>query len=510
MSIARDVSLRHITGPQTASSTTRPIIPLALQVFLVIQAIAWTVVPPFFYLTPHSSTLEIALWSRDWYLVNYQHPALAGWLLQGAYFLFGEHFWVGFLMAQICVAGTYLFVFLLGRAMLGAERGLFGTLIIAVVSYFNIAALKYNENMVQMPLWAAFCFGLWRASQSGRWTWWLFTAVVAALGVYGKFSMLMIIAFGACWVLLDPSARRCLRSAPLYLAIGLFLLLLSPLAVALIETHFGAVKWIASESSNRGISVTSMATREGKTVLLVLTVALVTLLISLFRPARNSPPAQSPTSRPVFAYLALMGGGPLLLTLTIGLFMPVRSEWASPMYSLVGLLIAAALPGLRGSVLARGALIASAFVFSLGALTLDSFGTYQDRLDTKVLRRDVWPGAAISQRFEEVWHKKIGMPLRIVGGDVWIAGLAGFYSADRPSLYPELNLAMWPGGSEERVVHDGVLVLWMPRVKFQPSAEMLQRYTHGKELFHWSKDPDAKPLEIDYLIIPPAGWVPTI
>jgi hypothetical protein len=321
--------------------------------------------------------------------------------------------------------------------------------------------------------------------------------------------MLMVIAFGACWTLLDPAGRRCLRSVPLYLAVGLFILLISPLAVALIETHFGAVKWISSESSGRGVSAGKIAVAEGKTLLIMLAIALAPVLISRWRRAGSEPTPQQPVGRPV-AYLVLMGGAPLLLTFAISLFMPVRTEWTSPMYSLAGLLIVAALPGLRGSDPARRALLGIAIVISLGAVTSYSAHIYGHRHGSGTAKRDAWPAVAISQRFDRIWHQNIGAPLRIVGGDVWIAGLAGLDSVDQPSLYPDLDLSMWPGGTEARIQRDGVLVLWGPGSEWQPPTELLQRYPHGREMFQWSDTPTAKPIEIDYLIIAPAGWVPTI
>src|SRR5581483_2522786 len=110
---------------------------------------------------------------------NYKHPALAAWLLALAYDVLGTHLWVSLLLAQLCICATYVLAFLLGRELMGAKAALLGTLLLPAVSYFTIGTLKYNHNIAQLPLWAAFVFGLWRASSDDRLRWWIFAAVAA-------------------------------------------------------------------------------------------------------------------------------------------------------------------------------------------------------------------------------------------------------------------------------------------------------------------------------------------
>src|SRR6185369_2408812 len=121
----------------------------ALAFFLAVQAVAWVIVPAMVWSAPHSNTLELALWSRDWFIVNYKHPALPAWLLAVGYALFGVHLWVSFALAELCIALAYVFVFLLGRDLLGTGAALFGTLLLPVVAHFTLDVLRYNHNVVQ-------------------------------------------------------------------------------------------------------------------------------------------------------------------------------------------------------------------------------------------------------------------------------------------------------------------------------------------------------------------------
>src|SRR5690242_10983386 len=92
---------------------------------------------------------------------------------------------------------------------------------------------------------------------------------MAALGCYAKFSMALVIAFGALWILLDREARSRLRGRTPYIALLVFVVLLIPIAVALGATEFGSVTWVMRESADRGIPWSHVLRDVGKTVLIM-------------------------------------------------------------------------------------------------------------------------------------------------------------------------------------------------------------------------------------------------
>lgn len=487
-------------------------LPLLL-VFLVVQAIAWTVVPPLVFSALHPNTLEVAMWARDWYLVNYKHPALPSWLLGGGYFVFGNELWVPYFLSELCVAGTYVSVFLLGRDILGARRALFAALLLPSIWFLTILALRYNHNIVQMVFWAAFCLGLWRASSTERMNWWAFTAFVAACGVYSKFSMLMIGAFGAAWLLMDPVARTRLRGRALYLGFGLFLLLLVPLAVGLALDHFGAVQWISQESGDRGLTTKHFLQHLIRTFVLMLAAILVGLAASLVPPrvVRSGVAADGSQTieRRGLVYLAVMGLGPLALMAIMSIFMRMRPEWLAPMYSLAGLplvgIAAARWPRLGRLTQAGLRHAGLALLLSLAILAGQARDPVMDRIRGKGLEKPAYPAAEMSERFDKIWLEKVGTPLKIVAGDNWTAGVVGLFSTGSPSLFSYLDNTHSPSMTDERIAKEGMLVLWSPHSTWQPTADLLAKYPQGEEIFPWSPNPKSKPVVVDYLIVPPAN-----
>jgi 4-amino-4-deoxy-L-arabinose transferase-like glycosyltransferase len=475
-------------------------------IFLVVQAIAWTALPPTVFSAPKSNTVELSLWARDWFVVNYKHPGLSAWLLAAAYDMFGVHLWVSLLLAQLCIAATYSFVFLLGRDLMGSGAALLGTLPLVAVAFFTVGTFKYNHNIAQLPLWVAFCFGLWRAADNDRLWWWIFTGVIAALGLYAKFTMLMPIAFGALWLLLDNEARRRFNSRALYVALLVFLVLLLPLFIGLGLTDFGSVEWVSAESTKRGISGLHFIRDVGQTILIIAAALVVGMALNRLKLDRISEPRPTLDRRGLF-FLLVMGGGPMFLTLTIALAKPSRLEWTAPMYSMIGLLLIGSVIHFRPS-LARwaGAGLPHAVIAlaaSLWVLGTHTAAAVQDRAAGKIDRM-LWPAPEIAQRFDSLWQRSTGQPLRIVAGDSWTAGVVGLMSDGHPSLFTDVNPHLSPAISEPRLKRQGALILWADNSSWRPDPSLIGRFPHGSETFSVGRK--AEQLTIDYLLVAPGQW----
>ena len=175
------------------------------------------------------------------------------------------------------------------------------------------------------------------------------------------------------------------------------------------------------------------------------------------------------------------------------------------MFSLVGLLIVLplrrridrrALGRIAGAALALTLVIP---ILYAGALVAQPYSGAARPI------RAVWPKAALSARMVAIWSEATHAPLRIVGGDDWVAGLVGLDASDRPSIYPDLqpSLALWI--TPERVAREGMLVLWEDRGRGMPPAMRAHAKgrAHGEETFAWSVSPKATHLKIAYFIIPP-------
>src|SRR5438046_2732050 len=105
--------------------------PRALVGLMIIYQIgAWTLIPSLVHRALPLDVAEGYMWGREWVLATYNHPALPSWILEISRLATGTVGWPAYLVSQLFIAATFVFVFLLGREMLGPERAAAGTLLL--------------------------------------------------------------------------------------------------------------------------------------------------------------------------------------------------------------------------------------------------------------------------------------------------------------------------------------------------------------------------------------------
>ena len=108
------------------------------------------------------------------------------------------------------------------------------------------------------------------------------------------------------------------------------------------------------------------------------------------------------------------------------------------------------------------------FFKSVGALMFLSAiayaGTYY--LEPYILhkaKRGHFPGKAMAEQLTLSWYEYTHLPLQYVIGDIWEAGLIGFYSADRPSVLINGDYASSSWIKPGQLKEAGGLIVWLIR-----------------------------------------------
>ena len=476
---------------------------------VVAQIVAWTLAPTLSHTALPLDVVEGAFWGREGAILSYKHPNLPGLLIEAAYRLTGAYGWPDYLLSQLFVGATYYLVYRLGRDLFGPVAGSAGALLLAGCFYFSWPTPEFNHNLAQMPIWAAFAFVLWRAVASNALALWLIVGLVAALGMYAKFSTSVLLVAGVLWLLLDRRGRACLATPRPWLGVALFAAAMPPLAVHLARIDFLPLTYAASRS---GVG-TGIWSFFGAQVADIAGMPAIAGFAFLW-PKRNSTNITNAAEAASVAdrgraglFLAIIGLGPIAAVAAVAATFGAKQMWTAPMLNLVGLLIVLPLRRqLDRHVLGRVAAAALALTVILplgyaGALIIQPY------LDAQRPPRALWPQAALSRRMTAIWSEATHSPLKIVGGDDWVAGLVGLDAPDRPSLYTDLDLRLAPWITPERVAYEGMLVLWEDRGKGMPAAmqALAAGHSQGEESFAWSRSSKVPPLKIGYLIIPPTA-----
>lgn len=476
-----------------------------LALLVAAQLIFWTAIPlAFAWSLPLDVVSDGIAWGHEWQWGYYKHPPLPSWLSELFFDALGN---LGpFLLSQIAVGATYVFVFLLGRAFMPVRWAAAGALLLAGVYYFSVPTPEFNHNVAQMPLWAAACFFYYKAwTQSDR-RWWLALGVAGGLGLIAKYSTGVLLAVMLAHFVRTRGTKSLFGSAGPLLAVLSCSAVVAPHFLWLVHSHFPTLHYAVGRAGTE----TTWLDRIGAPAKFLLAQAVdiapaflaaaIAGLIAL-KPARAMRDEN-------FRFLLWLTLGPPLLTVFVALAadLGTRDMWGAPMWNLTGLLIAdAALlcdatPHWRRLALSVVAL----FVLGIAAWLLSNVFVPQwiERRPSRIQ----WPTRAMSQTFAAIFAEQTRQPLRIVAADGWIAGLVSMDVEPRPSVFIDGSFEKSPWITPQRLARQGALVLWRVRgdnTPPTPLANLTGMRFLGVKSFPWPATPGAPPLRIGYAVIRP-------
>lgn len=489
----------------------------AFWLFVAVHVALWTLLPALAYTSPPLDVVEGLSWGHEWQLGYYKHPPLPAWLLEAAFQATGGGVWSAYLLSQLAVAATFVAVWSFARPMVGEVGALIAALALEGVFYFTVPTPEFNNNVLQMPLWAWASVHFHRALTLRAPRYWAFLALEVAALFYTKYSGGLLVLVLALIAASTAPGRAALKSPWPYLAALLAAALALPHVLWLVKSNFTPFAYALDQEE--AASFAGRVFYAGKFLAaqlldhapLLLVAALATL--GLWRPgAPAREPLLVPLSRPgAFdrVYVAWIALAPALIAALMSLILGIqfRSLWGAPMFAFSGL----ALLLLAGETLTvrRPRPCAFLLVAYLVAIPLlHTAGLWvAPWLDHKA-HRPIWPAQEIAARMSAAWTGQTGKPLSVVGGHPWLAGLIGLYGPDRPSILlrePEHSPWIEPQALRAK----GAIVVWQIRDGARPG--MPESYRIGGMTsveqeplaFAWPLGLPIAPIAVGWAIVAP-------
>lgn len=103
----------------------------------------------------HPDMLEKIIWSRNLDFGFLKHPPLAALLVRMWFNVFPLSDWTFYLLAMLVSTLALLSIWSLSKEYLKEDKLALALAVVTLIPFFNFHALKFNENTLLMPLWAA-------------------------------------------------------------------------------------------------------------------------------------------------------------------------------------------------------------------------------------------------------------------------------------------------------------------------------------------------------------------
>jgi Dolichyl-phosphate-mannose-protein mannosyltransferase len=405
----------------------------AFAAFLVLHSVVWTALPSFLYRNLPLDVIEALTYGREWQLGYEKLPPLPWWLAEATWRVFGADALL-YALGQAAVIVAFIAVWVSARPLVGALGALVAILIIDGMHYFNVSAVKFNHNVIELPFWALAGLAFYAGLRRDKLRYWMLLGLALGLGWWAKYFVVVLAAPLALFLLFDRDARRHLARPGPWIAAAVTLLVVAPNLYWLV-THgarpFSYAEARAAEPSGAiDHLVHPLQFFAGQ--LLVLLPALLIALPLLWPQAKDEPHTAKTEAfdRRIVSVLAF---GPALTLFVFSLVSgrATIAMWGFPLWLFLGLWLVVLAPAAldHARLLRIGTLWAAVFVISAGAFCADYLLLpYFDHRP----RATFFPGdllsAAITRRFEQATGHK---PAYIIGS-IWDGGNVAHYAAQRP------------------------------------------------------------------------------
>ena len=484
--------------------------PRTLIALLVLgQMVAWTLAPAISHIAPPLDVVESYMWGREWVVATYKHPSMPGWVLEASYLLTGAYGWPAYIVSQLFIAASFIFVFLLGRDLMGPERAAAGTLLLTGIAYYAWWTPELKHNIAETPFWAGLPWLLWRAVERRSIAWWALAGAFAGVGMYARLTVGLLMVTASVWMLVDRRARQSLATPGPWIGLAVFVVLCIPLARWLIASDFLPLAYASARSAKAPDAgrfiLQTLLNLSGVFVML----AVAGLLTPFRRRATAEQPSQTirtPAEQRALLLLLIFTFVPPVLAVTGAVVTGggLKTGWGNSLVNFVGLLAIL----LLSNRFTRDSLKAIAAMAAVWLIVVPTCYALVMGLGPRfkgIATRVHWPQAEMADRMSAVWKRETGRPLRIVAGDGWVAGLVGLTAKDRPSILENGNLKLSPWITPARIDAEGMLVLWDARAQNPPEALRAALASHEikEESFAWPRSRGRPPLVIRYAVIPP-------
>jgi 4-amino-4-deoxy-L-arabinose transferase-like glycosyltransferase len=471
--------------------------------FILLHVLVWTIAPTLVRHTLPMDAMEGTTWGHQLEWGYDKNPFMNAWLTALAVHIGGQSGWAIYLLGQLSVALCFWSVWQLGKAILPPVYAFIAIFLLASTQYYNLHAIDFNDNTLELGLWGATILFFYRALCHDQLKDWLLVGILAGLCMMTKYYAAMLFLPMLLFMLLYPQTRSYFKKSKLYLSLLIFLIIITPHTLWLFFHHFVTINYalhrVSSEPTwwNHVIFPARFAWEQFE-------VFLPALFLSLILFIRNSPATWHMNSFNM-RFLIIVGLGPFLLTLLLSALtgIQLRAGWGQPLLTFWGL----ALLAWFKPIITRKRFI----IFVMASLTLFIavvMGYCFLLLNAKKPSSANFPGKNIAMAMTQTWHDQHHTPLTYVVGARWLAGNISFYSADHPQVYIDANPDFSPWINEKELEQKGALFVWDPTEDRQVTyEEMKKRFPHLKKPtvmhFDWLRNKSMTPVEISVAILPP-------
>lgn len=474
-------------------------------IFASVHLFFWTLLPTLLRYTLPLDAMEGTTWGRQLAWGYDKDPFLNAWLTEFAVKFGGKSGWMVYFLGQLSVVICFWAIWQLGKKFLSPIHALLAVFLLECISSYNIDAIDFDDNVLELSLWALMLLCFYSAVKQQKIRSWLLVGLFAGFALMAKYYVLIVFVPMFIYLLVNHENRQSFKKPGLYIAISVCLLIIAPHVIWLLQHNFLTIKYTFARADTR-VSWTGHVIYPLQFLLPLLEACVPPLIlfgilyIGSKRGAVLSYKKNITTDQ--WWFLWLLAFGPLGITLLVSLITgaALHAGWSVPLLSLWGIvLLALTQPVITPARFYR-------FLMVLFALLVVAWCAYTASMLKADNSSANYPGQEMALRIEQEWNARYHQTFVYIIGPRWEAGVISFYSKSRPAVYIEANSEVSFWINQQDLPRKGAVVVWN-----LPEADWFKRFKQRYpklvnphiEKFNWRRGQHLPPIELGVAFLSP-------
>ncbi len=407
-------------------------IPTLFILLLFFHLVIWTLVPSITNQNLPLDTIEALAWGSNLDWGFNKHPPMSALMVEVFYKIFGNQDWAYYLLSQIFVVLSFLFIWIFSKEFFKNKIFVFTSIMLLEGIYFyNYTTPEFNVYICQLPFWALTILFCWRGLKQNKTLDWLCFGIFSAFGILSHYLFLYLL-FSLDILLFYLLIKRKINFK-CCVSLVTFILVLIPHFIWLIENDFTTLSYAFRRTGFEEVNLLNhiyhpfvfLAKQLG---ILSPFFLMLSILILKFKIRLNLKDKK-------FLFLLTISILPIFLVFLTSVIMGVkiRTMWMTPFYLFIGVFFIYLFKekihykkiNLFLSLFITF-FILSPFVYSFVSISQDN-------------KRTDYPGKEIAYLVQKKWDKNFSNEISIIVGDEWSGGNLSYHLSSRPKWFNKLK-----------------------------------------------------------------------
>ena len=405
---------------------TKKNIPTVFAAFLFFHLVIWTLAPSLSNINLPLDTIEALAWGSNLDWGFNKHPPLSAFIIQIVYSIFGPNDWAYYLLSQICVIISFIYVWKFALKIFDEKiYGLLSLFILEGIFFYNFTTPEFNVNVCQLPFWSLTVYYFWKSIEKNKIQDWALFGIFSACGFLSKYLFIYLLVAIFVFLLINFKKNRKLI-INYFFSVMISLVILTPHFNWLIKNDFVTIFYALNRTGLNDYNFISHIINPIIFFLKQLVILLPAFLMVYVLLKKMKIKINIKNKKTLFLIFINIIPFLLMFISTIFTGAKIRTMWMTPFYLFFGIFLIDIFK--KNILFINLKKFYAVFIFFL-ILSPILYLSVSFLDDTK---RTDYPGKEISRLVQNKWDQNFSNEIKIVVGDEWSAGNLSYHLYSRP------------------------------------------------------------------------------